>query len=365
MEDYPLVANTYTECKALTDDDIKAYFKFKQIKGEGAFGKVYSAVPTDLALQEIGSDLPSLVAIKQVVVRRDVKSQFIKVYRSTMTSELLNLQRLKTASLDSAVDFYGCFGGRDSLYIIMGLAAGRQLEAILDDDYQGYMILSADERLSILRELAKAITEFHSKGFVHRDLKPENVFVDLVRRPGQASKVTLKILDYGYVCSTEGLSTKDDNCRALRGTPEFLDPQALVPKGNWDLMVAADWWAFGQIAFQTFTGFTATTEVAGSRIKSLHIGKVVSRIGNFYKPDANKLIKRHHVPETIAIMLANLLDPEAPIEARPSPEEIRQIIGVPDETARSTQASDDKLSARKQSVRQSPILAAIAQEQQW
>ena len=319
----PSVASNFTTCKALSSDDISHYFIKVDTLGSGAFGEAYVATPTALALSEIG-DLPQHVAIKRAVLPRDPKTgQIADFSRRVMTNEINSLQRVKMADMNYSVQFYGCFGGKDSLYLVMELAPGKDLEDIIEDHFSGGADLTLSEKLTIIKEVALAIQEFHDNSFTHRDLKPENTFVELVRQKGQPTEVRLKLLDYGFLCSLIGVAKNEPSCFDHRGTPDFMDPQIYQPNGDWGKLVSADWWAFGQIAHEVLTGVTSSL---GYTIVRNAKGKAIEEKANYQKPDPKMLVERLGVPAALANLLESLLNPYAPVVARPDPSVIMRVV---------------------------------------
>src|SRR5262249_2885140 len=76
-------------------------------------------------------------------------------------------------------------GKKSRMYMVMELAEGKSLRAILHDKKP----LPTERALAIACQVAEALVYLHRHGIVHRDLKPENILVD--------DEGHIKILDFG------------------------------------------------------------------------------------------------------------------------------------------------------------------------
>lgn len=100
---------------------------------------------------------------------------------------------------------------------------------------------SVTDKLSLLKQLVKAINVAHKSKIIHRDLKPENVLVN--------NELTLKLADFG-------LAHVDDETRltmqnALIGTPAYMSPEQINGE---DISVKSDIFSLGIIIYELFTG---------------------------------------------------------------------------------------------------------------
>src|SRR5438094_1950312 len=81
----------------------------------------------------------------------------------------------------------------DKIFIVMELLEGESLTNIL-----GRGAMEPRDAVRIMRQVAEALDEAHTKGIVHRDIKPDNVIV--------SSRRIAKVLDFGIAKQIGGAS---------------------------------------------------------------------------------------------------------------------------------------------------------------
>jgi serine/threonine-protein kinase PpkA len=102
--------------------------------------------------------------------------------------------------------------------------------------------MSSAEILQVVREIARALTLAHSKGYVHRDIKPENI---LFREDGAAV-----LTDFG-VAKAARVGSKVTNAGTVVGTPHYMSPEqsrGLPIDGR------ADLYSLGIVLYEMLTG---------------------------------------------------------------------------------------------------------------
>jgi serine/threonine-protein kinase len=126
-------------------------------------------------------------------------------------------------------------------FLVMELLQGNDLAAEIEQRGR----LSAEEVLTYLGQVARALDRAHARGIVHRDLKPENLF--LTKSEDEPPRI--KILDFGIAKFVQG-SVKRTTQAA--GTPLFMAPeQASTSRA---IGPTTDVWALGLVAYSLLVG---------------------------------------------------------------------------------------------------------------
>jgi serine/threonine protein kinase len=111
-------------------------------------------------------------------------------------------------------------------------------------------MLSLDEVVQIVTQVAEVLDRAHALGIIHRDIKPDNIFL-LDTRSGE---VFVKVLDFGIAKQNQdgGLRVSSmTKSGAIIGTPEFMSPeQALSSR---DVDHRADLFSLGLVAYFALT----------------------------------------------------------------------------------------------------------------
>jgi hypothetical protein len=119
---------------------------------------------------------------------------------------------------------------------------------------------TANEVVTVARDLARALGHAHNSGITHRDLKPENV---MRTRDGQ-----LKIVDFGLARIETSAGDRDaflTQPGTIMGTPDYMAPEQL---NGQRADARADVWAFGVVLYEYACGahpFEAPTAAARIR----------------------------------------------------------------------------------------------------
>ncbi len=147
--------------------------------------------------------------------------------------------QLKSPHVVQVLD-YGVSG--DTPYIAMEFLEGEDLAKRLDARGR----LSPEESVTIVAQVARALTKAHGAGLVHRDLKPENVF--LVKDDDHE---IVKVLDFGIAKANTPIDAKTKT-GALMGTPRYMSPEQAQGQKNVDQR--SDLWSLGVIAYRCVVG---------------------------------------------------------------------------------------------------------------
>ena len=155
-----------------------------------------------------------------------------------------------------------------ALYFVMPFEEGPSLRDRLRDHGR----LPVTEALSVLRDVARALSYAHEHGVLHRDVKPDNVMLS-----GDAAVVT----DFGIAkavtaaLTVEGPATITQVGSAI-GTPTYMAPEQAVGDPATDHR--ADIYAFGCLAYEVFCGTPPFAEGTTHEIISSHMTKVPQAI---------------------------------------------------------------------------------------
>lgn len=100
------------------------------------------------------------------------------------------------------------------------------------------------EACRIFLQVAQAMHEMNSCGYVHADMKPENIVVD--------EKGHVKIIDLGLSCRIGFAKAR------IQGTPDYMAPEQLI---KWPLDARTDVYNFGATLYWTLTGEAPPTVI--------------------------------------------------------------------------------------------------------
>jgi serine/threonine-protein kinase len=218
--------------------------------GEGGMGTVY--VARDLRLER-------KVALKVLAAREDVSFEDKETFKQRLRREAQHAAQLNSPNIVAVFDVGEV---DDEVYVAFEYVEGRTLRSLLHDpDFV------AEQRLSTVIDVARALTYAHDQKVIHRDIKPENV---MVRPDG-----LVKVLDFGIARRarseddhppeprprgehigafatpyTPGTSPTEDGQR-VAGTPNYMAPEQIQgrpPSG------AGDQFSWGVLAWELLAG---------------------------------------------------------------------------------------------------------------
>ena len=195
--------------------------------GHGGMGIVFKAVRRDQGFERFA-------AVK--LVKRGMDTDFIL---RRFESERRILAGLDHPNIARVLD-----GGstEDGLpYFVMELIAGVNIL-----EYCEQKALGVSERLSLFRQVCRAVQYAHQRLVIHRDIKPSNLLVTPEGVP--------KLLDFGLakVLTREPGETIDRTQTALRIlTPEYASPEQV--RGV-EITTASDVYSLGVVLYELLTG---------------------------------------------------------------------------------------------------------------
>ncbi len=125
-------------------------------------------------------------------------------------------------------------------YIAMELLEGATLEKILSLNSK----LPLKTVISIVSQLASALSYAHQQGVVHRDIKPGNILI-------LKDKKTTKFTDFGIAQLDENMGKAGKLSNKVLGTPEYMSPEQILgqPVDN-----RSDLYSTGVLMYRMLTG---------------------------------------------------------------------------------------------------------------
>jgi serine/threonine-protein kinase len=206
-------------------------FKLQRILGKGGMGTVW--VADHLALK-------SPVAIKLI----DAKIAKDQLATSRFMREAQSAANLRGRNVVQILD-YGVDG--QTPYIVMEYLEGDSLAIRLKNEKR----LDAEQTVSVISDICRAVGRAHEAGIVHRDLKPDNIFLV---EDGESELA--KVLDFGIAKAPSDLQDTSDGAStqtgALLGTPYYMSPEQAKNSKKAD--PRSDLWAVGVIAYECLVG---------------------------------------------------------------------------------------------------------------
>ena len=211
-----------------------AKYKIEKLLGAGGMGEVYLARETKL---------------KRLVALKILPWHFVAdVERSTrFQTEARALSSLNHPNLITVYEV----GEADGLnFIATEFVEGQTLSSLRQK-------LSLRELLSIMAQVAEALSAAHQAGIIHRDIKPDNL---MVRPDGY-----VKVLDFGLVKLTEVAASKTSQEMAktqlgvAMGTLAYMSPEQAT---GGPIDHRTDIWSLGVVLYELVTGkkpFTGQT----------------------------------------------------------------------------------------------------------
>lgn len=209
------------------------HYQIRRRLGEGGFGEVYEAWD---------SKLHRPVAIKRLKLAADLPA----------SADLLREARLAASLQHPAfVHIYAIEEDGDSQSIVMELVPGITLKAWMaahSPSEAGYQATV----LGLVRQIAVAMQEAHTRGLIHGDLKPSNLIVEPSGK--------LRILDFGLARQTDAQATTSVSQLDPQGTIAYMAPERMTGA---KASVQSDMYALGTILYEMLTGARPHAELSG------------------------------------------------------------------------------------------------------
>ncbi|WP_462157185.1 protein kinase domain-containing protein [Pseudoalteromonas sp. GB56] len=194
-----------------------AHYELKRLVYQGAMGAVYEA---------FDSKLERVVAVK--VLQGESLSDEA---HADALNEARFLARLNHPNI---IQVYDCAEYEDLHFLVMEFCRGKNLL-----QYQKQHLLSLEQKLSVLIDIAKGLEHAHRNGIVHRDLKPSNILI--------SDAGVVKVADFGIAEFMGAAATT----KASAGTKGYMSPEQI--KGE-PLSHNSDWFSFCVLAVEFLSG---------------------------------------------------------------------------------------------------------------
>lgn len=293
-------------------------YRIEREIGRGGMARVYLADDVKHARR---------VAVK--VIRAEIAAS---LGRDRFLREISTAARLRHPNI---VPLYDSGNEEGMLYFVMPYEEGLSLRERLAMGEP----LSVEERLSTLRDIARALAYAHEHGVVHRDIKPDNVMLS-----GGAAVVT----DFGIskaVSAAQGAGSSGFVTQSGSGigTPAYMAPEQAIGDPSTDHR--ADIYSFGCLAYELFTGQPPFLGMAAHEIIAAHVGTQpvpVEQTGS-------------GVPAAIATLISRCLEKKP--DARP--QTAQELLAHLDEAARSEPAAGIRRWSSASVLRAVPIVIVL------
>ena len=208
-------------------------YKLLQPIGEGGFGAVYMAEQFEPVRRKV-----ALKVIKPGMDSKEVIARFEAERQALAMMEHPNIAKVLDAGTSES--------GRP--YFVMELVKGVSITQYCDDNQ-----LEMPQRLSLFRDVCRAIHHAHQKGIIHRDLKPSNILVTL-----HDGAPVPKVIDFGVSKAlSQPLTDKTLFTRygQIIGTPQYMSPEQAEMSGL-DVDTRSDIYSLGVLLYELLTGHT-------------------------------------------------------------------------------------------------------------
>lgn len=204
---------------------IDAEYEFKEVLGEGSFGKVHKAQHRRTGILRAVKEIPQTGGDDDFEL------------------ELKALQALDHPHIVEVIEY---FDDISSFFLVMELCTGPDVFTyVLErmDSPEGDGFVPESEISVILRQCLKSVLCCHAHGFVHRDLNAKNFMITGDDR-------TVKLIDFGLATRFYGYLPQDQYIEIV-GTSHYMAPEMMI-SGKYS--PAVDMWSLGVLLYVCLTG---------------------------------------------------------------------------------------------------------------
>ena len=195
-------------------------YRIEQLVGQGAFARVYRALDI-----ETGKRVAIKVLTSGLRESPEALARFSREIAAYRRCEHPNIIAIHSAEVNEKIAF-----------IVMDFIKGKNLSELLDERR-----FTLAETISIIAQVASALSTIHAAGLVHRDLKPANVILQDDGKVIVADFGLVRGKDFTTLTATGGVV----------GTPYYLAPEAI---GGGTLTAESDLYTLGVITYELLTG---------------------------------------------------------------------------------------------------------------
>jgi serine/threonine protein kinase len=196
-----------------------------KLLGKGGMGSVYLARDTQLN-RHVALKVPHFNGPE----RFHLRDRFLREARVAATLAHPNL-----------CPVYDCGEIGGVLYLTMAYLEGKPLAKFIRPDQP----LPPRAVATVVRQLALAMAEAHSRGIIHRDLKPTNIMI--------TPKKLAVIMDFGLARRTDEGEQHLTQSGLLLGTPAYMPPEQLNSDAR-AMGPATDIYALGVMLYELLAG---------------------------------------------------------------------------------------------------------------
>ena len=254
--------------------------------GRGGAAIIYKAETVSADRQ-----VPQVVAIKVLHQHLHRNPEF----RQRLTNEFRLMQRLPSRHIPRVY-------GHGENFIVMELLQGPSLAHLI----HGSELLTLEQALDLLFQIAAVIRDLYEHRVLHRDLKPSNLIL--------ARERVIKLLDFGIALDLE----KEESLQeGFLGSPPYVAPErtGLLETGSNVRDVRSELYAFGVMAFELFTRQLPFDGETVWSILRAHVTNPVPSLGAL----------RADLPDRVVRLIEMCLAKE-PYERCQTPQELSNLI---------------------------------------
>lgn len=200
-----------------------------------------------------GGGMAHVYLAHDLILDRDVA---VKVLRTDMASNdefvrrfIREGQAASSLNHPNIVNLYDVGDENGVFFLVMEYVDGMTLKEYI----KYYAPISIEKVISIMKQLASAVSNAHQNQIIHRDIKPQNI---LIERNGH-----VKITDFGIATAVSGATIAQTSSQVL-GSVHYLSPEQV--RGG-QVRKESDIYSMGIVMYELLTGrlpFSGDTAVS-------------------------------------------------------------------------------------------------------